>query len=244
MNALSGLFLGTLRRLDAWRWTVLPPVVGVAMMAMIVGALVAAPREIIQGEVQRLMYIHVPAAVIMYLAFGVTAFASVMLLWKRDIRWDAVARGAALVGVFLCAMVLLSGAIWGKPTWGVYWSWDARLTSTLILFLIYIAYLLARSVAGPLDEQAARYAAIFAIIGVVDIPIIQMSVRWWRTLHPQPTVFRPDPALPGEMLIVLLIGFVAVLALAAWLILLQSETERAAQRVSALRAEVDHREMA
>ncbi len=241
---LSSLVGTVLARADQWRWTVMPPLVGVAMMAMIVGALVAAPREIVQGEVQRLMYIHVPSAVIMYAAFFVTAFSSVMLLWKRDMRWDAIARASATVGVFLCAMVLLSGAIWGKPTWGVYWSWDARLTSTLILFLIYTAYLLARSVAGPLDEQAARYAAVFAIIGVVDIPIIQMSVRWWRTLHPQPTVFTPDPALPNEMLLVLLIGFVAVFALAAWLIMLQSDTERASQRVTALRAEVDHREMA
>jgi heme exporter protein C len=233
-----------LARVYEWRWTVLPPVAGVTMMAMIVGALVAAPREIIEGEVQRLMYLHVPSAVVMYAAFGLTAFASVMFLWKRDIRWDAVARASAIVGVFLCAMALVTGAIWGKPTWGVYWSWDARLTSTLILFLIYSAYLLARSVAGPLDEQAARFAAIFAIIGVADIPIIQMSVRWWRTLHPQPIVFRPDPALPNEMLLVLLIGFVAILALATWLISLQTDTERAAQRISALRAEVDHREIA
>ena len=234
-----------LERIYGWRWAVLPPVAGVAMMAMIVGALVAAPREIIEGEVQRLMYIHVPSAVIMqYIAFPLTAFASARFLWKRDIRWDALARGSAVVGVFLCAMVLATGAIWGKPIWGVYWTWDARLTSTLILFLIYSAYLLARSVAGPLDEQAARFAAIFAIIGVADIPIIQMSVRWWRTLHPQPIVFRPNPALPGEMLLVLLIGFIAILALATWLISLQTDTERAAQRVSALQAEIDHREIA
>lgn len=233
-----------LERVYGWRWTVLPPVVGVAMMAMIVGALVAAPREIIEGEVQRLMYLHVPSAVIMYLAFGVTAFASGVFLWKRDIRWDALARASAIVGVFLCGMVLATGAIWGKPIWGVYWSWDARLTSTLVLFLIYSAYLLARSVAGPLDEQAARFAAIFAIIGIADIPIIQMSVRWWRTLHPQPIVLQPDPALPGEMLLVLLIGFIAILALATWLISLQTDTERAAQRVGALQAEIDHREIA
>jgi heme exporter protein C len=225
-----------------WRWTILPPVVGVAMMAMIIGALVAAPREVIQGEVQRLMYLHVPSAVTMYVAFITTAVASALFLWKRDMRWDAIARGSAMVGVLLCGMVLATGAIWGKPIWGVYWSWDARLTATLILFLIYAAYLLARSIAGPLDEQVARYAAIFAIIGVADIPIIQMSVRWWRTLHPQPTVFQPNPALPGEMLIVLVIGFVAILSLAVWLIVLQTHAERAAQRVALLRAEVDVRE--
>ncbi len=149
-----------------------------------------------------------------------------------------------MVGVFLCGMVLATGAIWGKPIWGVYWSWDARLTTTLILFLIYAAYLLARSVAGVLDEQTARYAAIFAIIGVADIPIIQMSVRWWRTLHPQPIVFQPNPALPGEMLIVLLIGFTAIAALTTWLIVLQTDTERAVQRVAILRAEFDQRESA
>ena len=239
MTSLSRLA----QRLYPYSWVVMPPIVGVAMMAMIVGALVAAPREIIEGEVQRLMYLHVPSALGMYAAFIVTASASVMFLWKRDLRWDAVAKGSALVGVFFCSMVLLTGAIWGKPIWGVYWSWDARLTTTLILLLIYVAYLLARTVAGPLDEQAARYASIFAIIGVVDIPIIQMSVRWWRTLHPQPIVFQPNPALPGEMLLVLLISFIAVFALIAWMILLQANMERATQRVHILRAEIDHREV-
>jgi len=237
MTALLG-------RLDALRPTVLPPVVGVAMMAMIVGALVAAPREIIEGEVQRLMYVHVPMAIATYLSFGVTFVASILLLWKRDMKWDALARGSAVIGVMLCGLVLVTGAIWGKPIWGVYWTWDARLTSTLVLFLIYTAYLLARSIAGPLDEMAARYAAIFAIIGIADIPIVQMSVRWWRTLHPEPIIFQPNPALPGEMLAVLAVGFVAVFALAAWLIGMQTDVERASQRIHRLRAEVDQRESA
>jgi heme exporter protein C len=225
-----------------WRWTVLPPAVGVAMMALIVGALVAAPREVVEGEVQRLMYIHVPAAIAAYVAFGITFVASIILLWRRDFRFDAVARAAATVGVLFIALNLATGMLWGRPIWGVYWTWDARLTSTLILFLIYGAYLIARSVADPDDEQAARYAAVFAIIGFLDIPIIQMSVRWWRTLHPEPIVFQPSPALPGEMVLVLMIGFVAVVLLALWFIVLRTETERLGQRLVGLRSAVDRHE--
>lgn len=229
-------------RLLNLRWTVLPPATGIAMMAMIVGALVAAPREIIEGEVQRLMYIHVPSAIATYGAFFITFVASIMVLWKRDMRWDALARGSAQVGVLFTALVLLSGAIWGRPIWGVYWTWDARLTTTLILFLIYSAYLLARAISDSTDEQAARYAAVIGIVGFLDVPLIQMSVRWWRTLHPQPIIFTTKPALPGEMLIVLLIGFVAVFLLAAWLISLSTEAERLHQRLAGVRAGVDRHE--
>ena len=232
------------RRLFALRWTVLPPAVGVSMLALLVGALVAAPREAVEGDVQRLFYIHLPSILAAYLAFGVVFVASVIVLWRRDLRWDAVARGAAMVGVLFTGLTLATGMLWGKPVWGVYWTWDARLTSTLVLFLIYAAYLLARSVADQLDEQAARYAAVFAIIGVLDIPLISMSVRWWRTLHPQPIVLRgmERPALPGEMLLVLLIAFIGIMLLALWLLILRSETERLAQRTAGLRAAVDRHE--
>ena len=116
-----------------------------------------------------------------YGAFAVVFVASLVVLWKRDMRWDAVARGAATVGVLFTGLTLATGALWGKPVWGVYWTWDARLTATLVLFLIYGAYLLARSMADELDEGAARFAAVFAVIGAFDIPLIMMSVRWWRT---------------------------------------------------------------
>ncbi|MDA0301525.1 MAG: cytochrome C assembly protein, partial [Chloroflexi bacterium] len=117
-------------------------------------------------------------------------------------------------------------------------------TATLVLFLIYSAYLLARAMADELDEQAARFAAIFAIIGALDIPLIMMSVRWWRTLHPQPIVLRggEGPAMPPEMLAVLLISFIGIGTLAAWLTVLRSETEWMAKRTAALRAVVDRHE--
>ena len=236
--------MNTLGRIYGLRWVVLPPLVGVGMLAMIVGAVVAAPRELVEGDVQRLMYIHVPSAQAMYLAFGVVFVASVLVLWKRDMRWDAVARGAASVGVMFTGFALVTGALWGKPTWGVYWQWDARLTSTLVLFLVYAAYLLARSVSDPSDEQAARYSAVYAIVGFLDVPLIVMSVRWWRTLHPQPIVARLDPQLPGSMLLVLLISTIAIYLLAIWLIALRTDTERLGQRLLGLRAAVDRREEA
>jgi heme exporter protein C len=232
-----------LRLYDA-RWFLLPPLVGVSMLAMIVGAVVVAPREAIEGDVQRLFYIHVPSAIASYLAFFVAFIASILVLWKRDMRFDSVARAAVGVGVLFTGLVLATGAIWGYPVWGAWWAWDARLTSTLILFLLFAGYLLARSLSDVADEQSARYAAVFAIIGFLDIPIINMSVRWWRTLHPQPIVLRlpGQQALPDSMLAVLMIGMVAVLLLALWFIALRSEVERIDARTTALRAALDRAE--
>ena len=221
------------------RWRLLPPATGVAMIALLLGALIVAPREVVEGEVQRLFYIHVPSALAFYMAFFVLFVASILVLWTRDMRFDSVARAAAGVGVLFTGLTLATGAIWGKPIWGVYWAWDARLTSTLVLFLIYSGYLLARSLGDRTDEQMARYAAVFAIVGFLDIPFIHFAVHWWRTLHPQPIVFRSDAALPGEMLAVLLVGIVAVGLLATWLIVLREEAESLAAGAEALRAEVD-----
>ncbi len=224
------------------RWQLLPPLTGVAMLAMIVGALVAAPREVVEGEVQRIFYIHLPVIAASYLAFTVVFVASIGVLWKRDMRWDAVARSAATVGVLFTGLTLATGAIWGKPIWGVWWAWEARLITTLLLFLIYGGYLLVRSISAPNDEQAARYAAVLAIVGFLDIPLIHMSTRWWRTLHPDPIVIRARPALPAEMMIVLVIGLIAVTLLALWLLVLRGEAERLAQRTLSIRADLDRRE--
>lgn len=245
LRGLLAVFLWATLPLYTRRWSLLPALTGVSMMALLVGAVLAAPREVIEGDVQRLMYLHVPSASVgTYMSFFIAAAASVAFLVSRDMRWDGVARSAATVGVLFTIVTLATGAIWGKPIWGVYWTWDARLTATLVLLLIYTAYLLARSVAGPNDEQAARYAAIFALIGVLDIPLIHFSVRWWRTLHPQQIVIRPDPALPGEMLIVLLIGAIAITFLMLWLIALRSESEQLLQRTDRMRARLDQREPA
>ncbi len=244
MSLLARLTWRGAERVAALRWAVLPPVAGVAMFVLLAGAVIAAPREAVEGEVQRIFYIHVPSALAAYLGVGVACLASVALLWRRDMRWDAIARAGAMTGVLFTGLTLATGMIWGKPIWGVWWTWDARLTSTLILFLLYSAYLLARQLADETDEQAARFAAVFAIVAFVDIPIINLSVRWWRTLHPQPIVFDPfgEQALPGSMMLVLVIGILAVGALALWLIVLRAEAEGLAQRTAVVRHLVDRRE--
>jgi len=221
-------------------WYVLPPVVCVAMLAMLVGALVVAPREAVEGQVQRVFYIHMPSAIAMYVSFGIVLIASVLLLWTRDMRYDAVARSAATVGVLFTGFVLATGAIWGRPIWGTWWAWDARLTSTLVLFLLYIGYLLARSLADELDEQVARYVAVYGIIATLDIPVIYMSVQWWRTLHPQPIL--ATNSLPSSMLFVVLLGVVAIVLLAGWLVMLRAETEQLGVRAAAMRAVLDRAE--
>ncbi len=234
--------VGQASRLYGVRWVTLPPLVGLGVFALIAGALVVAPRESVEGEVQRVFYIHFPSALTAYGALFVVFLASIALLWTKDMRWDAIARAAAGVGVLFTAFTLATGAIWGRPIWGVYWTWDARLTSTLILLLLYGGYLLARSLADPTDEQAARYGAVFAIFAFADIPVINMSVRWWRTLHPQPMVVGSDgPAMPIDMVAVLVIGLIGVGLLATWLIVLRAEAELLGVRTQALRARLDRR---
>lgn len=140
------------------------------------------------GIVQKIMYVHVPSIWVTFLALFVTFLCSIGYLWKRTENYDIIACCSAEIGVLFCGISLLSGSIWGKPTWNTYWTWDARLTTTLILFLIFVGYLLLRKFIDY-GEQQARLSAIVAIIGTLDIPIIHQSVTWWRTLHQPSTMF-------------------------------------------------------
>jgi heme exporter protein C len=130
----------------------------------------------------------------------------------------------------------VTGSLWGKPIWGVYWQLDPRITTTLILFLIFSAYLIARKSTSLDSDKLARFCSIYAIIGFLDIPLIHMSVRWWRTLHPQPIIAKFNPALPDEMLLVTLFSILAVILVAAWFITLGIETELLSQRLLKLKA--------
>lgn len=169
------------------------------------------PAEATQGLAQKIYYLHLPAALNAYIAFVVVAITSVVYLWLRDPRADRVAESSAEVGLLFTTVVLTTGPIWGMPVWGTWWTWDARLTLTLFLWLIYAGYLVLRgAVTEP--EMRARYSAVLGILGALLIPFIHMSVYLFRTLHPMPIVLKPErPSLPAEMLHTLLFSFGAFL---------------------------------
>ncbi len=145
------------------------------------GYMATAPERDM-GHLQKIMYVHVPAAWIAFIAFTVVFGASVLYLWKRQEKYDLVAASAAEVGTVMTGLTLALGSIWGRPTWGVWWTWDPRLTTTAILFLIYISYLSLRAFTED-DDRRARWSAAVGILGFLNVPIVYMSVRWWRTIH-------------------------------------------------------------
>ncbi len=169
---------------------------GLAVLGLVAGVLAGfgyAPREAVQGNVQRIMYVHVPAVLTAYLAFALVLAGSIAYLATRRAGWDRLAAAAAEIGVLFTGLTIASGSIWGKPTWGVWWTWDARLTSTAVLFLVYVGYLLLRAMVED-PEARARYAAVVGILGAANIPIVHFSVKWWRALHQPSTILGPEPS--------------------------------------------------
>ena len=161
------------------------------------------------GVVQRIFYIHVPAAWVAFMAFGIVAVCSATYLWLKDERLDMAAVAAAEGGMLFTGVVLLTGPLWGKVAWGTWWSWEPRLTLTLLLFFIYLGYFLVRS-STENPERGKRFAAVVGIVGALDIPLIHLSVQFFRSLHPEPVVMRPEgPSLPGDMLTTLFTGLAA-----------------------------------
>ncbi len=181
----------------------------VGLGAGLLMALGVAPREATQGNVQRIMYLHVPSVWVAYVAFAVVFVASIAYLARRAERADHVAHASAELGVLFTGLTIATGSIWGKPTWGAWWTWDARLTSVSILFVMYLGYLLLR---GMIDEgdRAARYAAVLGVVAALNIPLVHFSVYWWRTLHQPPSLMRPGgSSMPGVIVAALLVNFAA-----------------------------------
>jgi heme exporter protein C len=202
----------------------------VSLAAGLVMAFGVAPREVTQGNVQRIMYVHPPLAWVAYLAFGVVALASVVYLVRRVDAADRLAHASAEVGVVFTGLAIATGSIWGKPTWGTWWTWDARLTTVSILFVMYLGYLLLR---GTIEdrERAARYCAVLGIVAALDVPLVHFSVTWWRTLHQPPSLMKPG-GFSGSAAILwpLLVNLVAFTILYAYLV---------AKRARLLRAEAE-----
>jgi heme exporter protein C len=169
-----------------------------------------APPDAVQRDAQRLMYLHVPAAWLAYLAFGVTALGSALYLWRRTRSpvWDRIAGASAEIGVVFTALTLVLGSLWGRPVWGIWWAWDARLVTTAVLFFLYVGYLALRRIPGP---GRANRCAIAALIAFVDVPIVHFSVDWWRTLHQEGTVFNEElkAQIHGTMAFTLFWGVLA-----------------------------------
>jgi len=216
--------------------TLLPALTLLAVGAAIFMVFVYVPTDRLQGVVQRIFYFHVPLAMMTFVAFGLVAVASVGFLWRGSRFWDRLAQSAAEVGMVFCTLVLVTGPIWARPIWGTWWTWDARLTTTLILWLIYAAYLMLRTMSGTGDE-GARYAAVLGIVGAIDIPIINRSVYWWRTIHPAVLITRQGGSGLGDprMQATFTVCMVAFLLLFVWLLWVRNESGRLRDAVEDLR---------
>jgi heme exporter protein C len=168
-----------------------------------------APIEATQGVIQRIYYVHIPVAWLAELAFTMTALFSIAYLWLRDERADAAAMVSAEGGIYLACALLVVGPLWGRVAWGTYWTWEPRLTLTLLLFFIFIGYFMVRGATRDPD-RGKRASAVVAIVGVLDIPLIHMSVYWFRSLHPEPVVLRPDgPTADARIVLTLLVSLAA-----------------------------------
>ncbi|HXM72778.1 MAG TPA: cytochrome c biogenesis protein CcsA [Candidatus Dormibacteraeota bacterium] len=195
----------------------------VALMLLAAAAIfLYAPTDALQGPVQRIFYLHVSSAIAAYGCFAVVLVGGAIYLRNGSLVADRFARAGALVGLVFTTVTLVMGMIWAKPIWGTFWTWDARLTSTLVLWIIYAGYLLVRQLAEP-GRQAARFAAVVGIFGFIDVPVVHFSVTWWRTQHPGSIIV--NDALPPEMLATFLFTMACTLVLAAVMIAIRYRIE-------------------
>ncbi len=211
---------------DLWLWGL----ASALMTAAVSLIFFYAPTEREMGDIQRIFYFHVPLAWIAFLAFFIVALCSALYLWKRETKWDTIAHSSAEIGVLFTTLVLITGPLWARPVWGSWWEWEARLTSSLVLWMIYLAYLLVREYAGA-EERGARFAAVVGIIGFLDVPIVYLSVNLWRTQHPPELV----SDLGGAMLLTLMVSLAAFTVLFAVLLRQRTALRNLDRRVKKLK---------
>lgn len=200
-----------------------------------------APLERTMGHVQRIFYYHVASAWVGLAAFFVVFVAGIAYLRTQKRSWDDLALSSAEVGIVFLSMALITGSLWAKPTWNAWWTWDPRLTTSAILWTIYVVYLILR---GAVEDpvQRARLAAVFGIVGFVDVPIVFMAVRWWRTIHP--VIFRSEGFdLSGRMLTAFVASLIAFTFVYATLVLQRYNLEKLRAQVAELRQHLEEQEM-
>jgi len=215
----------------------LPIAVAIAVLTGMLGlysGLVMAPPDYQQGEAVRIMYIHVPAAWMSSMVYGFMALMSaIFLIWKHNLA-ELLARQAAAIGAVFTVITLVTGMLWGKPMWGAYWVWDARLTSVLLLFFLYLAYM-GLSGLAPLQDRSKTACAWLCLIGAINLPIIKFSVDWWNTLHQPASILRMDgPSIDTSMLVPLLLMITAATALFVALLLVRADTALKQQKLRRL----------
>ncbi len=222
----------TLERVQPW----LLAASCLSILVALYAAFVYAPEEATMGQVQRIFYFHVPAAWVAFLAYFGVFVAGIGYLKTRRMGWDIVARSSAEIGVLFTTLALITGSLWAKPVWGTWWTWDPRLTTTLVLWLIYVSYLLLRS-ALPEPERRAAFASVVGIVGFVDVPIVFGSIRWWRTIHPV-VMDTGGFDLARPMLVALLVALSAFTILYLALLSVRISLERSKEDLERLRYKV------
>lgn len=202
----------------------------VSTVVLLSFGLLFSEKDVVQGESVRLFYLHVPSAICMYVGVGALGLGSAVWLRRRTEFWDLLAVAGAEVGALFTALTLVTGMLWGRPTWGVFWVWDARLTTTALLQVMLIGYLALRKLPGDATVRARR-AAITGLVVVLDLPLIHYSVEWWRTLHQGSTLSIPDAQIDGLMLFSFAVGMVTALLAFTWLMIHRFRIAHLAEQV-------------
>ena len=216
-------------------------ITAIASMVALAGgfymALIYAPEEAIQGGAQRIFYLHVPALWVGALAFLVVFISSLGYLFSRNTIWDIIARSSAEMGVIFLTLGIVAGAIWARPIWGIWYSFDPRGTNTLVLWLTYVSYIMLRSIVGS-GPRTSRLSAFLGIVGFINVPLVFMATRWWRTLHPAPTIVTSDSesGMPQEMFLAFLVCLGAFTIFYAFLMIYRVQLEQIVERVQTARS--------
>lgn len=210
---------------------------GVILCLMLVAlyfVFIWVPNEKTMGIIQRIFYFHVPAAWVAFLAFGIVFAASIAYLVSRNDHWDLIAAISAELGLVFCSIMLITGPIWAKPVWGIWWTWDPRLTLALVLWLIYVAYVMLRIYIDD-EGKRARLSAVVGIIGFLDVPLVYMSIRWWRTQHPAAVMGGGEKSgLAPEMMLTFIVCLITFTTLFFYLLQKRYGIEKAEQEINEL----------